>query len=264
MSASPARRPGRPRTRGAAAAGGGMKSLTSALATLEAVVAADGPASLTAIAVRAGVTSSTAHRHLAALTGAELVRQHAATGFYDLGPAALRLGLAALGRLDAVTLATEVMTGLAQSAGATVLLSVWGDNGPVVVRWERGPLPFVTSLGLGSRLPVTRSATGLCFLAFMPLALALPHLQDEASDASAVRAALDDIHERGWTAVDSSVIPGLRALAAPIRDHQGHVACVLTLVGGADLDIGPDGRPVRALLAVATAVSHEVGQGSGE
>jgi hypothetical protein len=52
------------------------------------------------------------------------------TARYDLGPAALKLGLASLSRLDAVRLARERMPALMQTIGHTLALAVWGNRGP--------------------------------------------------------------------------------------------------------------------------------------
>ena len=45
---------------------------------------------------------------------------------------------------------------------------LWSSQGATVVRWERAAGFLVTSLGLGSVLPLLGSATGNVFLAWNP------------------------------------------------------------------------------------------------
>ena len=44
------------------------------------------------------------------------------------------------------------------------LLSVLGNEGATVIRWERAASPAVTSVGLGTTLPLLKSATGRVLL----------------------------------------------------------------------------------------------------
>ena len=62
-----------------------------------------------------------------------LVVQDEASTRYDLGPAALRLGLASLSRLDAVKLARARLPQLMTVIEHTLALAVWGNHGPTVV-----------------------------------------------------------------------------------------------------------------------------------
>jgi DNA-binding IclR family transcriptional regulator len=56
------------------------------------------------------MSAAKAHRYLVSFQRLQLVVQDAASTRYDLGPAALKLGLASLERLDAVKLARERVT----------------------------------------------------------------------------------------------------------------------------------------------------------
>jgi DNA-binding IscR family transcriptional regulator len=85
--------------------GRSLKSTDTGVRILTALADADGPLSLTDLATRTGAGASTAHRHLAGFVAAGLVRQDQSGGTYDLGPAALQIGLAALARLDIIGLA---------------------------------------------------------------------------------------------------------------------------------------------------------------
>ena len=147
---------------------GGIQSLDAALRLLKQLAARGGPVALSELAREAEMPVSKAHRYLASFVAAGLVQQTARSGKYDLGPEALQLGIAAMVRRDYVNLAADRLPDLVAETGQTALLCVWGSFGPTVVRWERSANFIVTSLGLGSTLPLQGSATGRVFLGFAP------------------------------------------------------------------------------------------------
>ena len=91
--------------RGGNAGGEQKKGIRSPLfelgiSILECIERATGPLSLTKIAQACGMTVSKAHFYLVSLNRAGLVTQDSVGGHYRLGPAALRLGLSALAKLE--------------------------------------------------------------------------------------------------------------------------------------------------------------------
>lgn len=234
----------------------GLKSTDTGMRLLNLLAAADGPMSLTELASGVGVGVSTAHRHLAGFVDAGLVRHEHSGGAYDLGPLALKIGLAALSRLDVIAIAEPRLLTLAVSTKLTALLSVWADRGPTIVRWQRAPMPFVTSLGLGSTLPATRSATGLVFLAFLPTSVTAGIVAREGEHPVDPEVMAKCRADR-LIAADGTVIPGLRAIASPILDLQGEAAAAITLIGadpaltGAEHNAGSILRDTTAELSAA-------------
>jgi DNA-binding IclR family transcriptional regulator len=163
-----------------------------------------------------------------------LVRQEADSR-YDFGPLALHIGLAAVRRIDTVQLTERALPELVAQTGHTALLTVWSNRGPTVVHWQRGPTPFVTNLGLGSVLPISRSATGTIFVAFLPATVTSDALNAEARRESVDREALARAVERArknrLASVDNSVIPGLAAVSSPVLQWNGEAAASVTLIG---------------------------------
>ena len=78
----------------------GIQSVEIGLKMLAAVGDAGGPMPLSGLALRAGLSASQAHRYLSSLIAAGMVVQDPRSGLYDLGPGAIRLGLAGIARLD--------------------------------------------------------------------------------------------------------------------------------------------------------------------
>ncbi|MGY6695260.1 MAG: IclR family transcriptional regulator [Roseinatronobacter sp.] len=244
-------------------AGQGLKSLDTALGVLAYMTEQNGPKSLTEIGRNCGMPPSKVHRYLASFVAAGLVRQPGRSGHYDLGPAAMQLGLAALARHDFVNSAADGLADLSARTGMTVLLSVWANQGATVVRWERGASPTDTSMGLGTTLPLLNSATGRVFLAWgAPRAIGptrdeqlrrlarQPGLSlDLEPTKASVTTLVERIRAQRYAAVEGRYIPGLVAAAAPILDWQGEAQAAVTLVGVDPALIAPGSEPTERLLA---------------
>jgi len=241
---------------------GGIQALDAALAVLRALASFPGPVALTDLARAAGMPASKVHRYLASFIHAGLAVQRERSGRYDLGPFATEFGLAALSRNDFVNRAADRLEELSLATGLTALLSVWANHGATVVRWERAPNFTVTSLGLGSTLPLLTSASGRVFLAFLPsrqteallrgeverargAGLAWP---DVAPTRTSIEALMAGVREARMAHVDGRFIPGLKAVAAPITNWQGHVEVAVTVIGTRE-DMLAIGGPVRRQLS---------------
>ncbi|MGG7564585.1 IclR family transcriptional regulator [Rhodovulum sp. DZ06] len=249
----------------------GAQSLDLALVVLGALRDAGGPAALSDLARACDMAPSKVHRYLGAFVRAGLAAQVEKSGKYTLGPGAMALGLAALARHDFVNDVADALPELCAATGMTGLVSVWSPQGAVVVRWERAESPAVTSMGLGSALPLLNSASGRVFLAWgaeAPLRGTLaaelsrakknPRLVPDLEPTQAgVKALRERLRGRGYATVDGDFIPGLVALAAPVLDWQGEAQLAVTLIGSDPAALDPGGPAVAALTAFGKA--HSVG-----
>lgn len=209
----------------------GIQSVGIGLRVLDVLAGLNGPAALGVIAQASDLSSSQTHRYLASLIGAGMARQDPATGRYELGPAALRLGLSALSRMDAFRDAAVGLSDYALETGRTVQMGALGPTGPIVVRWITGSPAIFTSLAVGSPLPLLTSATGHVFLAFRPDSHTREIVARESRpelkpvDVEALR---DRVRRDGFSTLRGDLIPGLRATAAPIFDFQGEAVFTAT------------------------------------
>jgi len=256
---------------------GGIQSLDAALQLLLCLSARNGPSALSDLARDCGMPPSKAHRYLVSFQAAGLVEQAGRSGKYDLGPGAVVLGLSALARHDFVNRAADAIPDLCTETGMTVLLSVWGSQGATVIRWQRAVSPVITSMGLGTTLPLLNSATGRAFLAWAPPAPIRPLLETELSrvrrnangpsDFTPTQRGVDElvqqIRARGYATVDGKFIPGLVAIAAPILDWQGEAQAVVTLIGTDPDTIAAGSSAAEQLVQFCGALSFpRVGPGT--
>jgi DNA-binding IclR family transcriptional regulator len=244
-----------------------IQSAESGVRVLVALSGAPGALPLKTIARVAGMSPSLAHRYLASYLRTGLFRQDTVTNRYDFGPMALRIGLAALTRLEPVDVATHALQRLGERIDRTCLLTVLGDRGPTIIRWYRGSEPLTTSLGLGSVLPLSSSATGMSFIGWLPerqtrrLVIEEGRLLGLTEKKAIARATglATQVRRRGYGEVRGDVIPGLRAISAPILDHQGEAAAALTILQRMTRRAEPEAQLVAALLAETRAASADLG-----
>jgi DNA-binding IclR family transcriptional regulator len=241
----------------------GIQSLETGLAVLYALAECEGPSALSVLAKRVGMPPSQMHRYLASLVIAGMVKQNADSGHYDLGPGAMRLGLAAFSRLDIFHEADRVFSTLARETGKTSLLAIWGDLGPTIIRWYPGNPPIVTAFYLGSTLPLLKSAIGQVFFAFgnAPTMDKIARRELRATQTKLDLAELrNSVIKSKGSSIDSVMIPGLRAVAAPIFDLQGTVILVAaSIVLSASVSKDTDRGMKAALHKCCRTVTEAIG-----
>lgn len=252
----------------------GIQSVEVGFALLDVLGQSVGPLMLRDLAAAAGMSAAKAHRYLVSFQRLALVVQDAGTTRYDLGPAALKLGLASLSRLDAVKLARERVGPLMEAIGHTIALAVWGNHGPTVVHWEESPQAVTVNLRLGDVMPLLSSATGRCFAAYVSRDAIAPMLRDEMARAqkagrtdvpatmAEVKAMLDEVRARRAARVVDTLLPGIVGFCAPVFDSDGHIVLgIVTLGSVATFDAAWDGAVHRPLAAAAAQLSADLGHG---
>lgn len=241
-----------------------VQSVEVGMRLLQALADAGRALGLTDLAVAADMPPAKAHRYLQSLIATGMAEQLRETGRYDLGPAALGIGLAALGRIDAVRIASSTLADLRDAIDESVFLAVWGNRGPTIVRWEESTRPVTVNVRVGSVLPLLNSATGRVFAAYLPPETCAPILETEtASGASSVTdpdRLRKDVRNHGMARVTGDLLLGISALSVPVFDHQNAVVCALTALGAdGSFDAEMDGTVARTLRDHAVALSHRLG-----
>ena len=267
---------------GGASQRAGIQSVEVGFELLNALSHASGALMLRDLAAAAGMSAAKAHRYLVSFQRMGLVLQDAVSTRYDLGPAALRLGLASLSRMDAVKLARERMAELLTQTGHVLAIAVWGNQGPTMVHWVEAVQTVPVTLRLGDVMPLLTSATGRCFAAFMgaegrdaqrigpmikeelarlkKLPAGGPTLSDVPQTLAEVEAVLDEARQQGQARVVHSLLPGVAGFCAPVFDAQGRLAMGIVVLGSvATLDTRWDSAPAQALLKCARQLSADLG-----
>jgi DNA-binding IclR family transcriptional regulator len=258
----------------------GIQSVEVGFALLDALVNARAPMMLRDLGTAAGMSAAKAHRYLVSFQRLGLVVQDTHNTRYDLGPAALKLGLASLERMDAVQLARARMADLMLDVGHTLAIAVRGNHGPTIVHWQEPAQAVTVNLRLGDVMPLLTSATGRCFAAYAPPAAIAQQLKAELAARSALRrqparggvtsdvpstltaaqALFKDVRQRGLARVCDTLLPGVAGFCAPVFDASGHMVLGLVSLGSvASFDTAWNGVVARALKRCAQQLSSDLG-----
>ena len=250
----------------------GSRTILAGLVLLQAVSQMKEPATLTEISKAMGMSASRTYRYLKSLTLAEFLKHDPSTGRYDIGLASIELGLAATARLDAVRLASDLMRPLTDATGLVSLLSVWGSNGPTVIKSEQGGLETAVRIREGANLSLPITAVGRIFLTYMPPSEIKPFLQRDIDGWNATAAKTQrlssaditklrtEVRQHGLSRASGIRNPAVAALAAPVFAQDGRLAMCLSLTGliGA-FDTSYDAPPAVQLKAMAQRLSRMLG-----
>lgn len=221
------------------------------------------PSSLSAIAQACDMPPPQVHRYLQSLIASDMALQEAHTGRYDLGPAALRLGLSALARTDAFCLLDNLIGDYVLRRGETIQVAALGPLGSTIVRWYMGRPGIATSLTVGSVTSLLHSATGRVFLTFAPTvltqALLAAELQRTPMQSHDLQALREAILAQGFAHAAGTVTPGLDATAFPIFNLQGIPVLVATILVAQGIERPDRAEAVAELGTICRQISQQLG-----
>ncbi len=221
---SPPRRKGRPASASADSAGGEVQSLDRAITILE-ILHNDEGVTLSDVARRAELPTSTVHRLLTTMQRRGLVKNDAESGLWTVGLGLFRFGSAYLRIRKLPDIGRPVLRELFRDAEETVNLSMVDDSDLVCVAQVESHAPVRAFFRAGRSLPMHASAAGKAILAAMNEEARARWLGPGALERFTTRtlntriallAELAAIGERGWAIDDQEHTLGMRCVAAAI------------------------------------------------
>lgn len=261
----------------------GIQSIEVGMRVLDALTQQARPLPLKQLAQLADMAPGKAHPYLVSFMASGLVKQSPLTGFYELGPKALQLGLAALQQLDPLTEASGEAAQLAAESGLSVALMVRGNLGPTVVRLDEPHYPLHMNLRVGTVMSILGTVTGRVFAAYLPQDMVRALVADEHErvvgaraatqargrrepeglawlDSAEIQQALAEIRQHGMGRGVGTPLPGVNTLCAPVFGGDGALALTMTMVGPHGVfDAEIDSESGRLLRSHAERVSHRLG-----
>lgn len=197
-----------------------------------------GELGLSELARELSLHKSTVHRLLTTLLRHGYIDQDPSTQRYRLGLAFLEFAHHTLERLDVRRCALRPMQALARDSGESVYLNVLVGGRMLCVDEVVGPQGVTIGSNVGVALPLHATATGKCFLTWLPeiersALLSGAPLEGvtahTVTERSSLLRELEQVHVLGYAVNDEETEPGTRYAAAPIFDQQGRIAASLSL-----------------------------------
>jgi len=194
--------------------------------------------SLSDLAARLGLPSSTVHGILRTLADHGMVEQEPGSLRYMLGPAVLRLSNVYLDSLEFRSRAQRWTEELARRSGAAVRAGVLLLDDVIIVHHEPRPDGSRQMSEVGFVIPAHASALGKALLAFRPddaarvlHAKALRSMTGETiTDTATLIEHLGDVHRTGVATEHDEAVLGESSVAAPVFDATGVAVGALALV----------------------------------
>ncbi len=231
------------------------------------------PMTLKDLAAQAGLPASRAHPYLVSFGRLRLIEQDAVTGRYALGAAALQVGLSCLHQLDALKIATPLAEALALRIDQSIVIAVWANFGPTIVRYIEASQPLHVNMRIGTVMSVLGTATGRVFAATLPRQQLEQAMQGALGDGprrldrsavndveQEIQAIQAELRQHGVVRAAGRPIPGVNAFSAAAFDHEGKAALVITALGHEDnFPAAWDSDVARAVRQAAADVSLRLG-----
>lgn len=248
-----------------------LRSVERALGVLEVLARSDEELGVTDISRCTSLSKSVVHRLLRALETRGYVQQNVATEKYHLTLKLFELGAASVNRLGLKQAASEPMRLLASRCHETVNLAVLDGHDVIYVDRIESSEILRIELQVGTRVPAYCSGLGKVLLAFSPRRKVQETLRGlemrsftpaTITTSDGLLAELDRVRSRGYAVDNEEYIPGLRCIAAPVRDREGMVVAALSIAAPSvrltDDAIGSRGMEV---IEAAASISRALGYG---
>jgi len=212
-----------------------VQTVLRALALLEAV--AEGKSDLESLSASVGLSRSTTHRLLTTLVQGGYLR-HAARprAGYSLGPKLIELGFRAHAGLHLPSLARPYLEQLAEKSRETVHLGVLDRTMVVYIDKVPGKRELQMASQIGARVPAQSTALGKALVSTLPrqdwLQYFSPDLQQTAhtiTDPTSFVEEIARVARQGYALDLEENEPGIRCIAAPIRDAAGQGVAAVSL-----------------------------------
>ncbi|MEU1180885.1 IclR family transcriptional regulator [Streptomyces sp. NPDC005820] len=215
---------------------GGRSSLAGnatdkALNLLEAAAAPGYPHRLGDIAAAAGVPKASAHRILQNLVGTSYLASDGA-GSYSPGPRLRALAARVTQGCEEDQVMRAELEVLGRRVGHTVQMGVRTGDAVTLLVKVAGPNAVQDSTRVGMQLPLHTTAIGKCVLAglddgeltaLMDRVGTPARTENSLTDLAALRTELARVRDQGFALEDEENEPGVRCLAAPVRNAKGSV-----------------------------------------
>jgi DNA-binding IclR family transcriptional regulator len=217
-----------------------ITSLNRGLKILDVLAGEREGLGVTEISRRVIADKGVVHRTLSLLMLHDYVDQDPISKKYVLGFKIMELAGKRLRSIDLFSTAKPVLKDIVRQTGEIVVLAVMIGDVLAYLDQEEGPQAVHISTGLGQPVPLHSTASGKVILAYMPeqeltrlfREKGLPAITDKTITSFLdLKAHLAEVRVQGYAVDDQETYPGVRCVAAAIRNHRGSIVASLSISG---------------------------------
>src|SRR5689334_3718021 len=245
-----------------------LSSVANSIRLLNSFSGEEDELGITTLAARMRLAKSTVHRLATTLTAAGFLEQNRDTGKYRLGVALFELGALVRRRMDVANEVRPKLRELLEKTGETVQLGIIDHFSVLYVYEMESRHAIRMAAAVGGRAPLHCTAVGKVLLAYQPTDYVKQVLGNglkaytpkTITRRETIVSMLEEVASREYAIDDEESEPGLRAIAAPVRNHTGNVIAALGVAAPVQRmtkkvmqDCVPD------VIATAAAVSSRLG-----
>jgi DNA-binding IclR family transcriptional regulator len=216
---------------------------------------------------RAGLPKPTTRRLVKTLEASGWVTYESATGKYRLGSSVLRAVYLATSHSELVRIAHPYLVELAEETTESCSLSIWTDQGPMIIDTVPTSRLFRPNTYVGMLLQGISSADAQVLIAFGPeenwdAILAkpvVPRTHGTVTDSARLRERWREVRRRGVAFDNLEWNPEAPAVAAPVFDRSGQLRAAIHVVPPVERSSDADmQRHAEAVKKTAAKVSREL------
>lgn len=195
---------------------------------------------VTELSKRLKLHKNNVFRLLATLESRGYIEQNRATENYRLGLKALELGQTFIKQMGLLRQARPILDRMVEECNETAYVAIFKENHIVYLDVVETNLTVRVVSRVGSRLPAYCTASGKAHLAFMSdeefeSTLAgqnlVQHTPTTLSSTDKLKAELEQIRTNGYAVDNEELDPGVRCIAAPIRDYTRRIVGAVSISG---------------------------------
>lgn len=246
----------------------GLKTILKAASVLECFSTQHSRLSVADISRMTGISRGSLHRIVNTLKGIGYIDQERERDQYRLGMKLFQLGTTVLENMDLQRESRHLVERLTKVCEQTVFLCVFdGLHSTIINRGDLNKSEARTSVTIEAS-PAYCTASGKVALAFQDddaverlIAHGLKRVTvNTITDPEAFRAEMATIRERGYATNNEEQAPGVRCVAAPIRNGAGRVFAALSISGSTTSFDAAKVRPFSELvMSYAQDISSSLG-----
>ncbi len=245
-----------------------IKSLLRALEILDLMKKNDHGYTIAELSDRTELPPSTVHRILQTFCEMHYVTRNDESHTYELGPALISLGRAAIGNFDIQRAAVPVLRSLTQETREDSYLVVKNGNIGLVLLKQNGPNHLKVVEEFGYEMDLHCGAIRKVLLAYQPASYIRYYLDEIVSrpeafpqiSSRALEKELAEIRRDGYAISYGDYVHDSVGIGAPVFDAEGKISAALGIIAPISrVDDARKDRLSRAIQKAARDLSYSAG-----